>query len=507
MNMINRESRIWRPFQFVMPSTEEQRRAKAMVFGMYANAYRNGLDYMQAYKEAELEMIVADYDQKMAALSAEEQKAIFDILTRRYLSSIDRAVHDAKIEGMREQVDDDSAMMDARFESLEADWLAVETLRVRLEQQERLTEARIQVLKAQLAQEEANRKLADIDIANREIDVARKETESAGMDVSLANKDLEIARAELSKQERETRLLGQDVEIEQKDLQISRAELEKQERDLRVVRAGHDILRTQMGVIEAGIKEIEHRRDLARMDIDKANTEAQIARTEQIRVQEREAALGLERARAGIKETEIRGENVQGDIARTRAQLKEMDLERLKTDQEISNMDIRVMRTREQIAQTSLLEGELEMTEVQKLVTEKGLEIYAHRVAMAEAQKETMEEQLDATLAMQIIEQAIGELRQDERAAQFDSQIASIDRQESASLLRLVFRLRRLETELTMSALEDGHQPVMDWYTNAATRRRGNAAHTGRMAALEAARIQAAANILTTMTHSIGKVE
>jgi len=508
MSMTNRENRIWKPFMFSMPGmTADQRQARALVFGLYASAYLNGRQYLQAYKDAELEMIVADYEQKMAALDAEEQKAVLDIVTKRYLARIDKAVHDAQMAGRREQVADDDALMDARFEALQADYKSLETLGVRLEQREKQTGARIAELQAQIYGEDVNRQMVDVDIARAEMDAARKETRLAAKDTELSYKDIEAARTDISIAQKETQILEQNMRLDEKDLQVARAELEQAQKDLQITRAGHDILRTQMQIVETGLKEVEHRRDMARLQIEQANTEEKILQTDRVRLELSNAELARKRAEQSVIEADLRGVNTDADIAQTEARIKGVVLEEVKTDRDIANMKVQVARAREQIAQTPLLEKEMDMAEIRQQVAEKSLEIYAYRVAMAEIQQETISDEVAHTEAVRAIEDTIAGLKQNQQNARHRHRLERMDIQLTAQLLSLLYRRIKLQADHESADHEDEYQPRMDTASKWPYRARRTASRTSRDAAIEAAQIAASADILTTMTHSIGKAD
>jgi hypothetical protein len=145
------------------------------------------------------------------------------------------------------------------------------------------------------------------------------------------------------------------------------------------------------------------------------------------------------------------------------------------------------------------------MAEVQKEVVRKGLEIYQHRINMAQARQETINEKVTHATALKSIEAAIDSLRVDEKNARLQQQLSSIDIHATTALLMHELRQDRLDTNKEMSAAEDMHQPRMDTISAQIYSARRIAARDKTKAAIAAAELLAAAEIITTMTHSIGK--
>ena len=134
-----REDRLWSTF-----SHDPFGGNKIILFGLYANTYLHGYAYLTELSGERLIQIVADFDNKMDRLSAEEQQVVMDLATKRYIDTIDNQIHDQKMTTKRSDIDAKDQEFDAKFEALESDRLAILTQRERLAQ--KIEKARAEIL-------------------------------------------------------------------------------------------------------------------------------------------------------------------------------------------------------------------------------------------------------------------------------------------------------------------------------------------------------------------------
>ena len=123
-----REARVWTPFSYSFPFTDEQTSDRITIFGLYANSYLNGHKYLQELEAEDLANLLADYNSNLADLTAQQQLVVADIVSKQYLASIDKIIHDGKMDLEQAKIDSDSDIMDARIAALSADRAALDTM-------------------------------------------------------------------------------------------------------------------------------------------------------------------------------------------------------------------------------------------------------------------------------------------------------------------------------------------------------------------------------------------
>jgi hypothetical protein len=124
---------IWSPFLHQLPQMlAAQVSDRAVYYGVYSGAYLHGHNYLVDISYETLVQMVRAFDQNMAALTEDEQRAIIDITAKRYAHDKDMAAKDAALDTKRKKVDLKAAEIDAKMEALEADRAAIETKRTEL---------------------------------------------------------------------------------------------------------------------------------------------------------------------------------------------------------------------------------------------------------------------------------------------------------------------------------------------------------------------------------------
>lgn len=240
-----REARTWTPFEYSFPFNAAQTVERAIVFGLYANAYLNGRKYLAEIESEDLANLLADYNSKIAALTNQEQITVAEIVSRRYLSTIDKQIHDAKMTTKREGIEADDALWDAKIAALSVDNAALATMAAKVTSETEKTEARISELQSYIAIEGMNLSLADVEVVEKEIQSSRmdiqkldvaneilkiqigtveKAQELIDIDVRIAKTKIDIA--ETDRAINKISLLGSELEIEQAKTAIAGAELD-----------------------------------------------------------------------------------------------------------------------------------------------------------------------------------------------------------------------------------------------------------------------------------------
>lgn len=255
---------IWTPFVHSFPFDANQITDRITVFGLYANSYLNGHKYLKEIEDEDLANLLTDYNYKISDLTAQEQRILTDITSKRYLASIDKLLHDQKMATKQAEIDADSATMDAKIAALSADRAAVTTMAAKVSSETTKIAARITELEAYIDLEGIN--LSEVDI-----DIAQKELQSARIDNEKLNMQNEILRLQVETVETAMQLI--DI-----DLKISRTAVDVAETERAIARIGLladdlTIAQAQTAIEQAGIPISAARIALAQAKYDDVEAE------------------------------------------------------------------------------------------------------------------------------------------------------------------------------------------------------------------------------------------
>jgi hypothetical protein len=177
---------------------------KAIIFGLYSGAYLNGHKYLRLYQAFELQMMLDNYNSRMAELDAEGQRLLLDLVAKRYISDIEGLIHARELDTRRADIAVTDGEWDAKFQALETDRAAIETMKSRLLAEERKIASRIQTLEAEILIEGVELQLQALDVAQKrlaavkaEADLARKEINIKEAEIALIKKDIELQRLDI----------------------------------------------------------------------------------------------------------------------------------------------------------------------------------------------------------------------------------------------------------------------------------------------------------------------
>ena len=259
-----RETRIWKPFVYSFPFTAEQTSDRITIFGLYANSYLNGHKYLQEIEAEDLANLLADYNARIADLTAQQQLVVADIVSKRYLASIDKIIHDGKMDLEQAKIDSDSDIMDARIAALSADRAALDTMAAKVAAETTKTQARITELEAYIA-------LEGIHLSEVDIEIAQKELQSAKLDNEKLNAQNEVLRLQVATLETAMELIEIDLKIARTAVDI--AETERAIAKIGLLADDLTIAQAHTQVEEAGIPISAARILLAQAKYDDAEAE------------------------------------------------------------------------------------------------------------------------------------------------------------------------------------------------------------------------------------------
>jgi len=287
-NSQTREATLWEPFLHYGFYNDVQEAERAVIFGLYSNSYRNNDAYIQGVYGIALANIIAEFDSKMAQLSVEEQKLVMDIVTKRYVLSLDGLVHDSKMVTELKKINAQSDEWDAKMAALATDRAALETLRVKIAAEIKKINARIMELQAYIQLEVAQLAMVDIDIAEKNLALGNK-------NVQLAEKDIEESRKDIA-------ILNAANDIAKIQLQIVEAGLQLVEVDMKVARTRVDIAQTENQIAKAGMAESELEVAIARTAAEEAELATYDSKLDLARMQVESIAKEVTNAESAIQD-------------------------------------------------------------------------------------------------------------------------------------------------------------------------------------------------------------
>ena len=497
----NREGGMWVPFQhhFIGAMAEEHR---AVVFGLYANGYNHDCVYLIEISGEKLVQIVAQYEANMAQLDSEEQAAVLDIATQRYLESLEAQIHDGRMATKQSEIDATRQEFDAKFEALEQDRLAIETLQEKLSQAIAKANADIQVLEAKIAEAEIDRQYVEVEILQKQLDAARAELRVLEAGLKGLSLQLDIANAAVT--ESELRLEKQQA---QQALDLIPGELA--ELTAQGVSLDADTLRTQTGtsLLDSEIAELQVKISKARLDavnrqVDAALLDVDIAKARvdtamvDVEVSQTESQTAREEARQVEYETDIAMVDVQVaqmqlDADKVQAQLKEIEADIARF--EAQSMKKAMVLLDKQIAETKLANIGYEIPRKKQA-----------QIAAIEKQIEILRTKIEASEAYRDIENQEYASRQTKQQAEHDYKMAMANLDILYGLHKAAIKIESFSKDVVIATEQQGYQAMEDSKKNRIPASQIDAAETKQDADLYAAELMATANIMNTMRHIIG---
>jgi len=252
---LSREGKVWSPFAHSFPFNDTQTDDRTIIYGLYSGSFRNQHGYLNEIETTDLSNLLADYNAKIADLTLQEQMVVSEIVSKKYLASIDKLIHDQKLTTKATEIDAEDAEWDAKIAALSADQAALLTMAAKVTSETEKTSARITEIQSYIAIEGYNLTEVDVQIAEKAIESAKvdiqkldasngvlkiqMDTVSAAM--QLIDVDLQIARTrvDIAHTDRDIAKIGlleNELTIEQAQTAVAEAELPIAES--RVVLAG-----------------------------------------------------------------------------------------------------------------------------------------------------------------------------------------------------------------------------------------------------------------------------
>ena len=228
-----REQSIWPSFLYGMPGIEN---TKVAIFGLYANTYLLGHNYLEDIETEELQRLVDVYDSNMAELTMEEQSLVLKIASDRYLKAIEIQIKNNVLTTKERQLNADEQEYEAKLAALDVDQEALDTKRIQIELARDRAELKNKDLEARIKLEELAQDYVAVEISQKQLEVARAELNVLlaglrGLEIQsdIANVSLEIIRAEVSKSQIDADIAEIEARIADQGLSSKRLEIDQAE--------------------------------------------------------------------------------------------------------------------------------------------------------------------------------------------------------------------------------------------------------------------------------------
>ena len=442
-----RENTIWDAFQFNGPFSTLHAEERTILFGLYANTYLHGKSYLNAIEAEDLAKLVDTYTFNMAQLTNDEAKTVLEISAKRYVEGITQQIHNADIVTRGQKLDSLDAEYDAKTEALDADYAALETQRQ----------------KVALAWDKADQKIKDL--------VARTEIEDVNYQMV-------------------------DIDISEKELQAARADL---------------------AVIEAGLKGLDIQLAITQVGLDITNTDLQITETENeideigIRVSEtevQEAGVDLDITNAGISlsKSVASGEKTKVDIKGVAVRVAETELQTTETEAKESQLTAEISKIDADIARLGLVDSELTIVQADKRVTQAENELLVQEKNLITSQGDNVVTETsfrnDQKTTQETLDGKI--LGNDQSDHDFNMEMSQKETDfENGMKDKKVDLLDGAKRDLVDDIRDTKYEDAQDKADQLAIEARAQELY--KDAAIAAAQLLADANLITTLTHSVGE--
>lgn len=226
-----REGTIWPSFLYGIPGVED---AKTVVFGLYANSYLLGHNYLEEIETEELQRLVDVYESNMSELDMREQSLVLEIAAKRYTKTIELQIKNNALLTKEKKLDADEQDYEARLAALDVDQKALNTKQVQIELARDRAELKNKELEARIQLEELAQEYAAVEISQKELEAGKVELDilvaalkALEIQSDISNVSLQITKAEISKSQTEAELAGIEARIADQELMPTRLEIDQ----------------------------------------------------------------------------------------------------------------------------------------------------------------------------------------------------------------------------------------------------------------------------------------
>lgn len=232
-----RENTIWPSFLYGLPNTDIEA-TKTIIFGLYANTYKHGHNYLEDIEDEELQRLVDIYNASMSELDMEEQSLVLELAAKKYMKAIEIQIKDEALETKEQQLEMEEDEYDAKIAAFTVDQEAITTKQAQFQLLIDKAVIRNQELEAKITAEQAEQDYVDIEISEKILEDSRQELNILlaglrGLEIQydITNTSLQITEAEASKSEIEADIAMIEARTAEKELTDKRLEVDEAEYD------------------------------------------------------------------------------------------------------------------------------------------------------------------------------------------------------------------------------------------------------------------------------------
>ena len=496
-----RENGIYTPFTQCFIGTFDSAK-RTILFGLYANGFENGFAYLVGISAERLQQLIDEYESNMAQLDAEQQKSVLEIASKRYMEVLDQQIHDQKMIEKQAQIDVESLEFDAKEDALDADRAALETLGEKLTQAITKTDTEISVLEARLAEEETNLAYVEVDILQKELAVKKTnlqilEAGVKGVSIQLDIQNVAIQTIEMETEEHEVQ---QRMDLIPGDL----TEVSAMDRGLYV-----DTLHsnTSRELLDAEIAGIENKVARTNIDIESKGVDAQLMDVdiEKARVDTAMVDVDIQKLQVKVAQEVAKRDDLETDTALIDIRVADLQLDTDKVNAQLIDIKADIAMLDVKMTKEDLLAIDKRIAELRQQTME--YEIQTKKQAQIDAvtkQIEIIEAKITATEEYQTIEKDAYASKQTKQTAEQGYRLAMASMDYELSIHRAEIKIESFSEDIIIAEEERGYQELGDKEQIKVPDSQISAARIGRSAAEAAAKTMATANIINTLTHTIG---
>jgi hypothetical protein len=444
-----RENAIWPSFLYNGPFGATAIEERTTLFGLYANTYLHGHNYLEAIETEDLARLVDTYTVNMAQLTNDEAQTVLEITAKRYIEKITNQIHAADVvtrEKKLEALDDE---YDARTEALDADYAALQTMRD----------------KVQLAWDRADQKIKDLEMRVELEDVAQQL-----VDVDIAEQRLRAARA---------------------DLAVITATLKGLDIQLAITQTGIDITNTDLQITQA-----ENEIDMIGI------------RVSETEVQESGVDLDITNAGISLSKAVAAGEKIKVDISGVAVRVAETQLQAVEEEAKQSQMTAQIAGINADISKLGLIDSELTITQADARVKQAENELLRQERGLITSQGVNISIETSFREDQKAIRETLDDNIQsnDQGKHDFDMDVSSKTTEIEDTINDKKIDLLEGEKKTLIDDIKNRkYQDAKDRLEIKEQQKKAHVIYS--QAAVDAAQMLADAQLITKLSHSVGEGE
>lgn len=494
-----REQKIWPSFLYSLHDVEA---TKLLVFGLYANTYVLGHNYLKDISSEELQRLVDTYETNMAELDADDQVLVLQLVAERYAKTIEIQIKNNALATKRQKVSAVESELVAKIEALNVDLEALDTKRSQIDIETDKATLKNKDLVARIESEKLAQNYVDTEISQKQLEAARAElkvltTALKGLEIQteIAETSLRIVEIEATK----TQYIADLASI---NVQIATAEASKSEYAAVISEINTQISTLEISKLQYGADVTEIEAEIAKLELSKEDMTSELAdiglridETELLRIQYESDISDIN---LQIAQTDVAKKQYGADVVSNRVKTEKIESSKTQISAEIANIKART-------SERDLSEKRLTADQADLVATEQEVfSIVPAKLAVIETRSTGIQEETLKFVDLDIAEEELAMARSDEEVARTLSTITGYgDRQRMSGAER---DISEQGDNLSKFLAANREQTRIDVATKRATLppERSSAARKRKEAAVAAAETMATANITTTLTHEIG---